>query len=156
MAAIQERRSGIDRRNLDRFKFQYLFIKGQREYIRRKEDRNKIFYFDRYSSAQFGVIISILFFSVIDALLTLLLLNHGAYEINPIMAYYLRVGPYTFLAVKYGLTSIGVFFFVILRNTLLKSIKIYTDTIFYFILVTFITVVAWEFYLIFNVINYNL
>ena len=156
MTAIQERRSGKDRRNLGKFKFQYLFIKGQREYIRRKEDRNKIFYVDRYSSAQFGVIVSILFLSAIDALLTLLLLNHGAYEINPIMAYYLRVGPYAFMAVKYALTSIGVIFFVILRNTFLKSIQIYTDTIFYFILAAFITVVAWEFYLVFNVINYNL
>ena len=72
------------------------------------------------------------------------------------MAYYLRVGPYAFLAVKYALTSIGVIFFVILRNTLLKSIQIYTDIIFYFILAAFITVVAWEFYLVFNVINYNL
>ena len=72
------------------------------------------------------------------------------------MAYYLRVGPYTFLAVKYGLTSIGVIFFVIFRNTFLKSIKIYTDTIFYFILAAFMTVVAWELYLVFNVINYNL
>jgi hypothetical protein len=155
MAAIQERRSGKDRRNLGKFKFQYLFLKGQREFIRRKEDRDKIFYVDRYSSALFGVIVTILFLSAIDALLTLLLLNHGAYEINPIMAYYLRVGPYTFLAVKYALTSIGVVFFVILRNTFLKSIKIYTDTLFYFVLAAFMTVVAWEFYLVFNVINYN-
>ncbi len=155
MAAIQERRSGKDRRNLGKFKFQYLFLKGQREFIRRKEDRDKIFYVDRYSSALFGVIVTILFLSAIDALLTLLLLNHGAYEINPIMAYYLRLGPYTFLAVKYALTSIGVVFFVILRNTFLKSIKIYTDTLFYFVLAAFMTVVAWEFYLVFNVINYN-
>jgi hypothetical protein len=155
MAEFQERRSGKDRRNLGKFKFQDLFIKGQREFIRRKEDRDKIFYVDRYNSALFGVIVTILFLSAIDALLTLLLLNHGAYEINPIMAYYLRVGPYTFLAVKYALTSIGVVFFVILRNTFLKSIKIYTDTLFYFVLAAFMTVVAWEFYLVFNVINYN-
>ena len=155
MAAIQERRSGKDRRNLGKFKFRDLFVAGQREFIRRKEDRNKIFYVDRYSSALFGVIVTILFLSAIDALLTLLLLNHGAYEINPIMAYYLRIGPYTFWAVKYALTSIGVIFFVIFRNTFLKSIKIYTDTIFYFILAAFTTVVAWEFYLVFNVINYH-
>ena len=151
MAAIQERRSGKDRRNLGKFKFRDLFIKGQREFIRRKEDRDKIFYVDRYSSALFGVIVTILFLSVIDALLTLLLLNHGAYELNPIMAYYLRLGPYTFLAVKYGLTSIGVIFFVILKNTFLKSIRLYTDKLLYFVLAAFMTVVAWEFYLIFQV-----
>jgi hypothetical protein len=97
------------------------------------------------------VIVTILFLSAIDALLTLLLLNHGAYEINPIMAYYLRIGPYAFLAVKYALTSIGVIFFVILRNTFLKSIKIYTDTLFYFVLAAFMTVVVWEFYLVFQI-----
>ena len=155
MTAFQERRLGKDRRNLGKFKFRDLFVAGQRKYIRRKEDRDKIFYVDRYSSALFGVIVTILFLSVIDALLTLLLLNHGAYEINPIMAYYLRVGPYTFWAVKYGLTSTGVIFFVIRRNTFLKSIKIYTDTLFYLVLAGFMTVVAWEFYLVFNVINYN-
>ena len=134
MEAFQERRSGKDRRNLGKFKFRDLFVAGQREFIRRKEDRDNFFFVDRYSPFLFGVIVSILFLSAIDALLTLLLLNHGAYEINPIMAYYLRVGPYTFLAVKYGLTSICVIFFVILRNTFLKPIRIYTDTIFYFIL----------------------
>lgn len=155
MAAFQERRSGKDRRSSGKFKFRDLFVQGQREFIRRKEDRDKIFYVDRYNSALFGMIVTILFLSAIDALLTLLLLNHGAYEINPIMAYYLRIGPYTFWAVKYALTSVGVLFFVMLRNTFLKSIKIYTDTLFYFVLAAFMTVVAWEFYLVFNVIIYN-
>ena len=151
MAKFQERRSGKDRRNPGKFKFQDLFNNGRREFIRRKEDRNKIFLVDRYSPVLFGMSVTILFLSVIDALLTLLLSNHGAYEINPVMAYYLGAGPYNFLAVKYALTSIGVIFFVILNNTLLKSIKIYTDIIFYFILAAFITVVAWEFYLIFQI-----
>ena len=148
-----DRRSGKDRRNQSGMNIRSLFTGGKRETIRRKDDTHKRFYVDRYSSIFFALIVIILFLSVIDALLTLILIDNGAAEMNPIMAYYLKIGPYTFLAVKYTLTSIGVINLLIFRNIFLRIIKVYTRSLFYIIIAVFMTVVVWEFYLIFNVIS---
>lgn len=130
-----------------------LFIGGKRETIRRKEDMHKRFHVDRYSSILFALIVIILLLSVVDALLTLILMDNGAVEMNPIMAFYLKIGPYTFLAVKYTLTSIGLISLLIFRNIFLRIIKVYTRSLLYIIVSLFMTVVAWEFYLIFCVIS---
>ena len=104
-----DRRSGNDRRDRKRFNIRELFVYGRRENIRRQEDIREIFHVDRYSTALFGAIVAILFLSVMDAFLTLFLIDHGAVEINPLMAYYLNIGPLTFIVVKYLLTSLSVF-----------------------------------------------
>ena len=50
-----------------------------------------------------------LVFNLIDAVLTLALVSSGlAVEANPIMAFFLEVGPLTFMAAKIALVSLGV------------------------------------------------
>jgi hypothetical protein len=119
---------------------------------RRFKDRQRILYLDRYQQSHFGVIVLILFFSLMDALLTLFLINHGAIEINPIMAFYLGVGPYTFLLVKYGLTSAGVVILLLCKNSFMQSIRVHADTLLYLVLAAFLGVVSWQIYLIHKVI----
>ena len=147
-----ERRSGGDRRKAARPSIRSLFRGGNREQIRRREDQNIIFWADRYSQTLFGAIVLILFLSVMDALLTLFLIGHNAEEINPVMAYYLSVGPYTFFAVKYFLTSVAVLILLLCQNIFLRTIRIYTHSLFYFIVAAFMAVVAWEIYLIIYVV----
>ena len=101
--ASRERRSGMERRRESQFNMRALLFGGRRKNLRRQADRRKASLVDQYQQSLFGIIALILFFSVIDALLTLFLINHGAIEINPIMAFYLDLGPYVFLGVKYGL-----------------------------------------------------
>jgi hypothetical protein len=148
-----DRRSGKDRRDQSGMNIRALMRGGKRETIRRKDDTQKRFWVDQYSSILFALIVIILFLSIVDALLTLILIDNGAAEMNPIMAYYLKIGPYTFLAVKYTLTSIGVISLLIFRNVFLRIIKIYTHSLFYIIIAVFMTVVMWEFYLIFNIMS---
>ena len=109
----------------------------------------RFFVVDRYSTTLFGVIVVILFLSAVDALLTLFLINRGAYEVNPIMAYYLSLGPYHFFIVKYGLTSLAVFVLLMFRDIFLRSIGVFTHSLLYFIAGVFLVVVAWELYLVF-------
>ena len=94
---------------------------------------------------------SILFLCALDALLTLYLLNHGAYEVNPVMAFFLKFGPYTFFTSKYLLTIIPVIVLLMFRNINLRMIKISTRSVLYIMAVFYIVVVAWELYLISNV-----
>ncbi|CAB1063639.1 hypothetical protein D1BOALGB6SA_8423 [Olavius sp. associated proteobacterium Delta 1] len=149
-ANFKDRRLGEDRRKTARPIIRSLYRGGNRETIRRREERNNIFWADRYSQTLFGAIVLILFLSVLDALLTLFLVNRDATELNPVMAYYLNVGPYAFLSVKYMLTSVAVIVLLLCQNVFLRTIRIYTRSLFYVIVAAFMSVVAWELYLIFH------
>lgn len=149
---FKERRSGTDRRTTPRLKIRSWYRGGTREIIRRRADRNTIYIADRYSQSVFGAIILILFFSVLDALLTLYLIGHDATELNPIMAYYLNVGPYAFLIVKYLLTSVAVIILLLCQNAFLRIMRIHAHSLFYVIIAAFMLVVVWELFLISQVL----
>jgi len=146
-------RSGKDRRIKSSFNLRSLLFGGKRAKIRRQEDTNRQFYVDQFSSGLFFIIVSILFLGVIDALLTLSLLNQGAYEANPIMKYFLQFGPYTFFTFKYFITVTSLIFLLLFRNIVIRGIKIKTRSVFYFIIVFYLAVVAWEIHLITNLSN---
>ena len=97
---ILSNRSGKDRRTKSGFNIRSLLFGGKREKIRRQVDVRRIFYVDHYSPELFFAIVSILLLCVIDALLTLTLLDRGAQEANPVMAYFLQFGPYTFFCLQ--------------------------------------------------------
>ncbi|MBW1699551.1 MAG: hypothetical protein JRH18_20330 [Deltaproteobacteria bacterium] len=152
---VVNRRSGKDRRANRGFTLKSLFIYGRREEIRRQEDRREIFLVDRYSSALFAAIVLILFLSVIDALLTLILIGHGAKEINPLMAYLLEIEPKIFMMVKYLLTCTSLVIFLVFRNIFLQSIKIYSRALFSIFICVFVTVIVWELFLICRVVIFG-
>ena len=144
------KRSGKDRRTRSGFTIKSLFCGGKREIIRREADTSKIFYVDRYSPGLFFVIVSILFLCVIDALLTLRLWNHGAYEINPVMAYFLKFGPYTFFISKYLMAIIPAIFLLMFRNIALRLIKTSTRSVLYLMATFYLVVVVMELYFVSN------
>lgn len=150
---FEERRAGTDRRKSARLKLRSWYRGGTREIIRRRAERNTIFLADRYSQSVFGAILLILIFSVLDALLTLYLIGHGATELNPIMAYYINVGPYAFFFVKYLLTSVAVVILLLCQNAFLRTMRMYAHSLFYLIAAAFMSVVAWELFLIFHVLT---
>ena len=144
-------RSGKDRRTKSGFNIRSFLFGGKRENIRRKEDRKRIFYVDQYSSGLFFVIVSILFLCVLDALLTLFLLHRGAYEINPVMAYFLKYGPYTFFTSKYLLTIIPAICLLMFRNIAVRIIKIRTRSILNIMAIFYLAVVVTQLYFVFTV-----
>lgn len=147
-----DRRSGTDRRSHDVPEIKSLFIYGRRIKFRRQDDKYKISYFDQYSSAIFVAIVLILLLSIIDALLTLFLIDRGASEINPIMAYFLKFGPFTFMSVKYFLTCYSVIILLIFNNIFLRKIKIYTRSLFSYAIGMFMIVIGWELFLTFRIL----
>ncbi len=148
----EERRSGGDRRRQGRIHLRFMLFGGRRVRGRRYEDRQRMMYFDRYQPSHFSIIVLILLFSVMDALLTLYVVHHGAVELNPIMDFYLGVGPYTFLFVKYGLTSAGVIILLLLKNVYMQTIRVHAGILLYFVLAAFLVVFSWQIYLIRKVI----
>ena len=148
-----EKRSGKDRRTRQFPKLKYLLFSGRRAKVRREEDLQHTFYFDRYSSSLFAAIVAILLLSVLDALLTLHLIGKGSIELNPIMSYFLKHGPFVFMGAKYILTCFGVIILLLFRNALRKRSITYAQNILSYIIAVFTTVILWELYLIFFVVS---
>lgn len=148
-----ERRSGRERRVQKLPMLKYIFMPGRRRKTRRHEDSSKFFLFDRYSSKLFAAIVLILFLSILDALLTLYLIEHGFLEINPVMAYFLKFGPLVFMGAKYFLTSIGVVILLIFKNAFFSKPKFHSELLFSYVIVAFSTVILWELYLVFFMVS---
>ena len=87
--------------------------------VRRTEDRQRIVALDRYQPSLFAGIMLVLCLSLLDAMLTLILIAQGARELNPVMQFYLSHGPQVFLLVKYGLTAFSVIIIVLLKESLI-------------------------------------
>jgi hypothetical protein len=146
----KENRRGINRRTNNKARLKYLLFNGRRERSRRDEDSGKAFIFDRYNQKFFLAITAILILSVLDAVLTLIVIQRGAKELNPVMAFFLEHGTSTFIVAKYILTSVGVLILLIFKNVFLTRLKIYTHSLFPCVIFVFITVIAWELFLIYS------
>jgi hypothetical protein len=147
-----DRRSGKDRRSRGAPDIKSLFIYVRRKNIRRQEDKFKTVYFDQYSPALFTPIVLILLLSLTDAFLTLFLLDHGAREINPVMAYFLKFGPFTFMGVKYLLTCYSVIVLLIFHNVYFRKLRIHTRSLFSCAAAVLVIVIAWELFLMFRIL----
>ena len=101
-------------------------------------------------------ILAVVFLSIVDGFLTLFLIGRGAYEVNPVMAYLLDVSPSTFVIVKYALTCMAALIVLMLRNVIIRRIKLPTHVLLYFFAGIFAAIVAWELYLTSAVINWGL
>ncbi|MBR9985857.1 MAG: hypothetical protein KFF68_08105 [Desulfosarcina sp.] len=146
--ASLEKRSGQDRRKngLPMLKKQY--FKGMRIGVRRAEDRQRIVALDHYQPSLFIGIMLVLCLSLLDALLTLILIAQGARELNPVMQYYLSHGPQVFLLVKYGLTAFSVLIIVLLKESVITRYRLSTGMLLHIFTAFFGSVVVWEFYLL--------
>ena len=142
-----ERRSGKDRRRRNLPWYQQLNPKGNRVGLRRDEDRKRPACLDRYGTSLFVVIMSIICLSLLDGLLTLILVGeHGAREANPILAVYLNIGAKTFLSVKYMLTISSIFILLLYKEAITHRFR---TGRFSFILAAMVfgSVILWQVYL---------
>ena len=147
-----ERRSKTDRRIKSSINLHSLLFGGRRESIRRQEDKSRFFYVDRYNLSHFKSIVLILIFCVADAILTIVSTDLGAREINPFMAYFLEIGPYTFFSVKYSVCCLSLLAILMLRNIFIKPLKIYGGSLFNCILIMNIGIVSWNFLMLYQLI----
>lgn len=91
----------------------------------------------------------ILLLCAADALLTLMLISHGAVEINPLMDPLVRGSGHTFGYWKIGLTAMGV-----MVLTLLARVRFWgraVGTILYVVLAGYAVLVGYELFLLRNI-----
>lgn len=89
----------------------------------------------------------IVLFSAADALLTGVLLAHGADEINPFMAVFVYRSVAVFAALKMAMTSLSIIVMVILsRHRFMRIIRV--DLVLYGILMVYAWLIGYEIWML--------
>ena len=139
-----------DRRRRRLPSLQALLFHPRRQGVRRDSDRRRVILLDWYPEKLFATASLVLVLSATDALLTLYLLNHGAYEVNPVMAYFLEKGSMTFWMVKYMLTAFSVTLLVIVSDVFIRFVRMYTRDLLKLFAGMYAAVIAWQLFLAFR------
>jgi Domain of unknown function (DUF5658) len=102
-----DRRGAPDRRKRFLYSLFYGSLNPRRRTPRRTDARS-LRDLDWHHPQWLAVAMLILLLSCVDAVLTLSLMSHGAYEVNPFMAPIVGGSPLVFTLIKVGLTAGGV------------------------------------------------
>ena len=111
-----QRRTVPDRRLLPTSPWAALLARGQRALNRRADEHEQEYFVDTYSAHTLFQIVLLLALSIADAAITLLLIQVGCEEINPVMSHLLEYGLLTFLVGKYVLTAAGIPLLLVFKN----------------------------------------
>lgn len=115
---------------------------------RRADEHRRHYFVDRFSAADFALILVILVFCVADAALTIHLLGIGAEESNPLMNHLLQRSTLSFLVGKYVLTVVGLPLLLIFKNYYLFGTRFRVGHCFPAIVVLYLMLVAYQLYLL--------
>ena len=107
-------RSGTDRRRLSLRGLVYGAWRGRRVEERRTDTQAG--YVDRYPSSVVLTAVALFTLAMADAYCTLVLLEAGAQELNPVMEALLQAEPTWFVPVKLAITAVGVLMLVLHKN----------------------------------------
>jgi hypothetical protein len=140
-------RRSLDRRSRRRPPLKYMIFGGRRFYARRDSDKTDFIFVDRYSPWLLVVIVLLIILSLADAFFTLYLIEHGATEINPIMAYFLSLGIWAFIFSKYFITCSGILCLLVAHNLYFKPLRMHVKSIFPAVILIFLLIIGWQIYL---------
>ncbi len=111
MKDVQEptdRRLNIDRRKKPTPPLTWFTFFGRRRTIRRKDEKRKGGYVDRYSPTLFVFLVSIIGLNVLDAFLTMLILDAKGWETNPVVRSVIDLYGIKFWIWKFFLVSFSI------------------------------------------------
>jgi len=145
---LHERRERTERRRSVLRALWHGNFKRRRVAPRRTHERHAVVT-DWFHPQWLGVSILILLLCCFDAVLTLTLINHGAYELNPLMAPLLESAREGFVAVKVGLTAFGVVFLTVLAR--LRVFGRSVGFVLYLVLAGYVALVGYELFLLRNI-----
>jgi len=103
-----ERRSFRDRRSQPTPLLSRYTLWGRRKTLRRKEDQERGGYVDRYDSKLLFFIVLIVGLNVLDSLFTMIILDCGGWEINPIVRSAIEVCGDEFWVWKFMIVSVNL------------------------------------------------
>ena len=102
------RRQSVDRRGHRRPRLKFFLLGGRRKSARRGGDKKEFIYVDQYHPKLLVAILLFAIFSISDGIFTLHLIEHGAIEKNPLMAWFVSLGTTLYFTAKFLLTCTPV------------------------------------------------
>jgi hypothetical protein len=141
-----ERRRGSDRRTQSIKALIYGSFNPRRHGARRDGER-LVAGVDWHDPQWLAVAMLIMLFSCVDAFLTLTLIDHGAYEVNPFMAPLVGGSALAFALVKIGLTAGGVVLLTLLARMRVFG-RVPVSLLLYTVLLAYGVLLWWEFTLL--------
>jgi hypothetical protein len=141
-----ERRSGKERRKRNLSAYMHGGLLPRRVGGRRSEDQLYPI-IDWHSPRILAVVLLILGLCAMDAVLTVVLIGHGATEANPVMALFVPHNLYGFVLVKLGLTAIGLCVLVACSRMRLMR-RIPGELVLYVVLLLYAALIGYELHLL--------
>jgi hypothetical protein len=124
----QDRRRG-DRRESPTHPWRSLFSPRRRAEGRREADRQS--YVDRYNGRDIALLLSVFLLNVGDALMTMRWLDRGGSEANPVMDFFLDIGPGAFLAQKCLVVGFWLVLLTVHKNFRFARAGLYASLVVY-------------------------
>jgi hypothetical protein len=143
---ISRRQSG-ERRWHRRPRLKFFLLGGRRKSARRGDDKKEFIYVDQYRPWLLFVIILLLILSISDGLFTLHLIDRGAIEKNPLMAYFLSLGAWPFMTAKFLLTCSGILILLVFHNFYSSLLRTHIITFIPAFVAIFLVVLFWQLFL---------
>jgi hypothetical protein len=148
-----DRRRREDRRSQSQPGVRYFLLGGRRQSARRGSDQAEYIYVDQYRPWLLVAIMLLAILSISDGLFTLHLIERGATEENPIMAWFLSLGAWPFMIAKFILTSSAIIILLVFHNYYFRPLRIQVKALIPASAAVFVAVHFWQ--LILNVLIDN-
>lgn len=144
--SCDERRRGPDRRTDLARAFVHSLYRNRRRGMRRIADQARGHYVDAHGPGVIVCAVTVLLLSCADSLFTLLLLQRGAEEVNPVMRALIEADDTLFVGVKLALTAACLVFLVAHRN--FRLFRVQGHTILYASLGAYLILVNYQWHLL--------
>jgi hypothetical protein len=132
-----DRRIREDRRKQPTPGLSRFTIDGRRRSFRRREERRRGGYVDRYGSGLLFLIVLIVGFNVLDAWLTMTILENGGWETNPVVSSVIQLYGHKFWIWKFAVVSIPLVLLCLHSKFRLAVPALWAMSVFYMIAVLF-------------------
>ena len=137
IAGVRPSWDGTERRIGDRRDRPTRAFAGMRGPFRRRRGRRETDeggYVDVYSRREVALILAVFLMNVCDAFLTMLWLERGGREANPVMEFFLDIGPGAFLLQKCFIVGIWLVILLVHKNFRFARIGLYASLVVYALL----------------------
>jgi len=143
-----ERRYRLDQRRGPTRPLSRHSLRGRRKKARRQEE-DANYYVDRYEPRYLILISLILALCVLDAYLTLKIIDLGGRELNRFMLIFVNKTPVAALVFKYLVTAVSIVFILIHKNFLVFG-KVRVASLIYVFFWVYLILIAYEAVVFFN------
>jgi hypothetical protein len=137
MEEHKNRRSPIERRKKPTRRWSWFTFFGRRRALRRKTDREKGGYVDRYSHIFFFLLFLILGLNILDSLFTMMIIDLGGQEFNPLVRAFIELHGDMFWIWRFVIASVALVLLYLHRGFILVRRMIIAIGFIYMVVVVY-------------------